>query len=122
MLRIPYALNILILTPVLLTLLGNSISPTAVIFDGKVAESEGLRLLVGALWSAILLCSVLGLIWPDRFVAVLVLQVIYKGLYLGLFLLPLLLRGGSSAIPWGVTNSFIAIVVVWPFFIWSAWR
>ncbi len=121
MLRIPYALNIFILAPVLISLLGSS-SPMTVVFDGKIAESEGLRLLVAAWWSAILLCSALGLIWPDRFVAILVLQVIYKSLYLAIFLLPALLLTGSGSIPWGLTNCFIAIVVIWPFFIWSAWR
>jgi hypothetical protein len=121
MLRIPYVLNILILLPVLISLFGSSTS-TSPVFDGKVADSEGLRLLVAALWSAILVCSVLGLVWPDRFVAILVLQVIYKALYLGVFVLPLLLQAGAIGIPWGLTNSFIAIVVVWPFFIWSAWR
>jgi hypothetical protein len=120
-LRIPYALNILILAPVLVSLLGASNSPDVAVFEFKVVESPGLRVLVAALWSAILLCSAAGLVWPERFVAILVLQVVYKALYLGIFVAPLLLRGGVASVPIGLSLCFLAIVLVWPVFILAAW-
>lgn len=121
LLRAAYGLNILILLPVVGSMLVGANGATVQAFEHKVGESPGLRLLVASLWAAILLCSAAGLLQPRAFVGVLVLQVIYKSLYLGLFVLPLVRTQGWSAAPHGVTLSFIVIVALWPALIWAAW-
>lgn len=118
LLRIAYAANILILTPVCWSLFQSG--GVANVFDGKVADSAGLRLLVASLWFAILACSALGLLWPDRMVAIIGLQLIYKSLWLGTFALPLILAGRADAVPFGVAASFVVIIATYPFLLWKS--
>lgn len=118
MLKVPYALNILILVPVCWSLA----SGTAGVFQGKVTDSDGLRWLLFSLWSAILLGSVVGLFEPVRMAPLLGVQIVYKALWLALFVWPLWRAGGTAAIPLGITAVFIFIVVVWPWFLWAALR
>jgi hypothetical protein len=122
LLRAAYGLNILILVPVVGSLLLSAGGPTVAVFEGKVPESAGLRLLVASLWAAILACSVFGLIAPRAFVGILLLQVIYKSLYLGIFVLPQIRSQGWDAVPWGVSLSFLFIIGLWPGLIWAAWK
>jgi hypothetical protein len=118
-LRIAYAANILILTPVVPAMLTGR---QALVFEGKVMPSEGLALLVGSLWAAILAASVAGLAWPRLFAPVLLIQILYKTLWLVLFVLPLWRAGGAGVVPWGVAGSFIAIVAIYPFLFWLGTR
>ena len=109
-LLIPYAINILILVPVCYQMLfGGGV---VAVFDGVVPESEGLRLLVGSLWSAILLASIGGLFWPSFFAPIVLAQVVYKALWLGLFVVPLWRNG--QAYPYGISFVFALIVVTYP--------
>lgn len=111
-LRLAYAANILILIPVCYGLIvGNGV---ASVFEGKVAESAGLRLLVASLYVAILAASVAGLKWPAYFAPILMAQIVYKTLWLLMFVAPLVLAGRSADVPWGISGSFIAIVLVYP--------
>jgi hypothetical protein len=111
-LRLAYAFNLLVLLPIAVpTLL--RLYPTD---QGKFEESAGWRVLVGALWTAILRLSALGLYAPLRYSPVLVLQVIYKAVWLLVFALPRVLKGARS-VPWGIAGSFLIIVLVWPFII-----
>lgn len=109
-LQAAYAVNILILVPVLLAL-SRGVDG---VFAGRVADSEGLRWLVFSLWLAILLLSTAGLFRPRELWPVLALQVIYKGAWLAVFALPLAVREGMGAVPWGVAATFIPIVILWP--------
>jgi hypothetical protein len=119
MIKLAYVLNILILVPVAgATMLSRDAGVT--IFEGKFTDSTELRVLVGCLWAAILVCSVIGLIYPREMMGILVLQVIYKGLFLALILVPLMIREGTGAAPLGLTVSFVAIVLVWPVLLWRA--
>ncbi|NBU27230.1 MAG: hypothetical protein EBS42_03170 [Caulobacteraceae bacterium] len=52
----------------------------------------------------------------------LLLQVIYKSLYLGLFVAPQIRSQGWDAVPWGVSLSFIMMVGLWPGLIWAVWK
>ena len=52
-------------------------------------------------------------------VGILILQVIYKALFLTIFILPLWRSEGIGAIPTGLTLCFAAIVAVWPVFLWK---
>lgn len=88
--------------------------------QAKFPESAGWRVLVGALWTAILVLSALGLREPLRYSPVLLLQLIYKSLWLLVYVLPLAVRGKWRLIPWGIAGSFLAIVLVWPWLMpWS---
>ncbi|MBI1406167.1 MAG: hypothetical protein GC145_08590 [Caulobacter sp.] len=121
LLRAAYGLNIVILLPVVGWMLAGANGPMVQAFEHKVADSPGLRILVASLWAAILLCSLLGLAQPRAFVGVMLLQVIYKSLYLLLFIGPLVRERGWNAAPMGVTVTFIIIVALWPGLIWAAW-
>jgi hypothetical protein len=115
---VPYALNILILVPVCLSLfLGGG---TNAVFGPHFADSPVLRNLVGALWLGVLICSCLALVSPQAFWPLLLFQVIYKALFLFIFVAPLLLRGETHQIPVGVAVTFAIIVVSWPYFIHEA--
>ncbi len=108
--------NILILVPIGFgTLLKASLTD-----HGVFAESAGWRTLVGALWVAILVCSALGVVWPASFIWLLVFQVIYKSVWLLVYAAPRVLSGRRQEIPAGIALSFVAIVLIWPWFI--PWR
>lgn len=118
MLRIAYAANILILVPVCWAMfLGGGVVS---VFEGKVDESAGLRLLVGSLWFAILACSAAGLAMPKLFAPLLVVQIIYKSLWLLVFVAPLVAAGRGSDVPWGISASFILIVATYPLLLWKS--
>ena len=107
----PYIFNILVLIPVgLLTLLGGE-RGGQLACQNKFPESEGFRTILGSLWTAILLGSILGLIFPVQMSPLLLVQVIYKSLWLLVFVLPLSLKGRSSEVPWGIAVTFLGIVV-----------
>jgi hypothetical protein len=120
LLLLPYLFNILVLIPVgLLTLFGGA-TGLRWVFQNKFTESEGIRTILGSLWTAILLGSILGLIFPVQMSPLLLIQVIYKSLWLLAFVLPLLLKGRSSEVPWGIAVTFLVIVVSYPWVI--PWR
>jgi hypothetical protein len=108
--------NTLILVPVVIgTLLKASVTD-----QGAFTESTGWRTLVGSIWLAILACSILGIFWPASFVWLLVLQVIYKSVWLLVYVVPRLINARYREIPAGITSAFLFIVLVWPWFI--PWR
>ena len=112
-----YWANIVILVPIAVPTIFR-IFPTD---EGRMEESRGWRVLVGSLWTAILVLSVLGLFAPERYAPVLLLQLVYKSIWLLVYVAPRILRREYASIPWGITVSFAAIVVVWPLIIpWSA--
>jgi hypothetical protein len=115
-LQIPYAANLAILLPIAVpTILRSHCTD-----QGCFPESPGWRVLVGSLWTAIMILSALGLHEPVRFSPVLLLQLIYKSLWLLFYALPMARRGEWRAIPAGITTSFVAIVFAWPWLIpWS---
>jgi hypothetical protein len=117
-LYVAYVFNILILMPVVYSMFfGAGVDN---VFEGKVTESAGLRLMVGSMWFAILVASLAGLIWPSFFAPVLIIQVIYKSLWLVIFVVPLLRLG--QPVPVGISFVFATIVVSYPVFFWLASR
>jgi hypothetical protein len=119
LLQIAYAANVIILAPVLVSMFSDGGAKKIRAFQGQVENSDGLRLLVAALWSAILLLSLAGLFQPRTFVVVLVLQVIYKLIYLLGYVLPRAKERGLKSIPAGLSLCFAAIVILWPVIILS---
>ncbi|PZM77488.1 MAG: hypothetical protein DKT66_24695 [Candidatus Melainabacteria bacterium] len=112
-LQIAYALNVLILTPVLVSMCSDVNAPIRAL-QGTIENSEGLRLLVASLWSAILLLSLAGFFWPTLFLPVLMLQVIYKSLFLLTYCFPKLRAGKVENVPIGLSVSFLLIVLTYP--------
>lgn len=117
-LKLAYAANILILVPVCWGMFFGS--GVASVFQGQVAESAGLRLLVGSLWAGILLASIAGFWFPAFFAPVVLIQIVYKALWLATFVAPLILAGRSGDVPWGIAAIFAGIVVTYPALFWKA--
>ena len=112
-----YGANIFILVPVCYAILSGK---AANIFGPKVATSDGLALLVCSLWLGILAASVAGLIWPTFFAPLLLIQIVYTALWLGLFILPLLRQGADY--PTGISMTFVLIVLTYPVLFWLSTR
>jgi hypothetical protein len=111
-LRLAYAANIIILIPVVWNMLvGGGVTT---VFEGRVDESAGLRIMVGSLWFAILLASFAGLYDPRTMAPIIVAQIIYKAMWLALFVWPLAQRGGWGAVPQGISIVFTGIVITYP--------
>ena len=117
LLLLPYVFNILVLVPIgLMTLLGGE-RGGQLACQGKFSESEGFRTILGSLWTAILIGSVLGLFFPATMSPLLLIQVIYKTLWLLVFVTPRLRTRRFDEIPWGIALTFLVIVVSYPWVI-----
>ena len=108
-----YSANLVLLVPIAVPTIFRLFATD----QSRFEESQGWRVLVGSLWSSILILSALGLSQPLRYSPVLLLQLIYKSVWLSVYVVPRLLRGDAAAVPWGIAGSFAVIVVVWPFII-----
>jgi hypothetical protein len=116
-LLLPYIFNILVLIPVGLATLFGGAAGGRFVFQGRFPESAGIRTILGSLWTAILIGSIIGLFYPVSMSPLLLIQVIYKSLWLVVFVLPLLVRGQGNAVPWGVAGTFLFIVLTYPWVI-----
>ena len=113
----PYIFNIIVLIPVgLLTLLGGE-RGGQLACQKKFPESEGFRTILGSLWTAILLGSILGLVFPVQMSSLLLIQVIYKSLWLLVFVKPRLSKDKINEVPSGIALVFLVIVLSYPWVI-----
>ncbi|MDJ0612607.1 MAG: hypothetical protein QNJ29_02960 [Rhizobiaceae bacterium] len=115
-LYVPYIANIIILVPVCWSLFFSG--GTIGVFEGKIADSEGLRLLVASLYLAILVASICGLFLPAFFAPLILIQIFYKTCWLLVFIWPLVQSG--QTIPSGISLSFLMIIITYPIFFWLA--
>lgn len=113
MIKAAYLFNLLILIPVCWSLFFGNNKNGLSVFDSLFPEEKGLSYLVGSLWFGILICSVGGLLYPYKFWAILLLQILYKSTYLISYIFPTYLKG--QPIPKGVTAFFVMIVITYPF-------
>lgn len=114
-LRVAYGLNVLILAPVVpMVLTGGDFA------DGRLGRTPDVEKLVGSVWLAILVCSVIGLAYPRLMIGILPLQIIYKATWLALVVWPLYRAGGGDAVPWGVTGAFLVVLAFHPVALWFA--
>ncbi|HMD67375.1 MAG TPA: hypothetical protein VKF42_00755 [Chitinivibrionales bacterium] len=110
-LLLPYIANIVLLVPVAL----GSLFGLYPVSRAHFPESAGWRTLTGSLWTAILIASVLGLFQPVLFCPVLLLQVIYKTLWLLVYVAPRIAKADRrSEIDWGTSTTFLLVVVLYP--------
>lgn len=114
---LPYIFNIIVLIPIgLLTLLGGEKGGRLASQD-KFQESEGYRTILGSLWTAILIASVLGLFFPITMSALLLIQVIYKTLWLLVYVIPRMYSSHKQEIPLGIASTFLIIIMSYPWVI-----
>lgn len=81
------------------------------VFEETIPVSFSLRL-VGCLWLSIALLSIFGFFEPIRYSPVLLIQFIYKLLWLLVIALPLISSGQFSNLPKGMTYFFVIWVVL----------
>ncbi|MFK7933094.1 MAG: hypothetical protein AB8G22_06255 [Saprospiraceae bacterium] len=117
LLKLMYAANVLVAGWISITSLFNPQRALLTVFENQFAYSEAIRL-VGALWGAIFLLSILGLFFPRQMALVLLFQLIYKGSWLLFAALPAMLN--NQPYPKGMAVFFVIWVVVLPFVI--PWR
>ncbi|MCC7318243.1 MAG: hypothetical protein IT219_06885 [Bacteroidales bacterium] len=92
---------------------------TSAIFQNAYPTTDLMKL-VGCLWLAIAILSVLGLWKPMTFSPVLLLQLIYKGAWLLVVAYPAIKN--NQPYPTGMAMFFIVWVLVLPFVIpWGEW-
>lgn len=113
-LKIVYFANIIVAGWISISSLFNPYKAQLTVFEGNFAYSEAIRL-VGALWFAIFLLSILGLFFPEKMSLVLLFQLIYKSLWLIFAALPAMMN--HQPYPKGMALCFIIWVVVLPFVI-----
>ena len=116
LLKLVYAANVIVAGCVgALSLLRPQLA-SRVVWENAAPPSIAMQM-TGALWSAIAVLSFAGLFFPEAFVAVLVLQVIYKGGWLLVVALPAVQSGNIETIPRSMTWFFVAWVIILPFVI-----
>lgn len=108
-LKIVYVANILVAGWISLTSLFAPKQALGSIFENSIEYSQLIRL-VGALWFAIFILSVAGLVYPNKMSLVLVFQLIYKSTWLILIGFPAIYKGLEY--PKGMTVFFIVWVLV----------
>ncbi len=84
------------------------------VFSNKLAYSEVIRL-VGALWFAIFILSIIGLFYPLKMSLILLFQLVYKSSWLIVVAIPAILN--KTPYPKGMALFFLIWVIVLPFVI-----
>lgn len=113
-LKLIYIANILVAGWISITSLFFPKTAQATVFENNFAYSEAIRL-VGALWGAIFILSILGLFYPKQMSLVLVFQLLYKSSWLIFAALPAILN--QQPYPKGMAGFFLVWVLVLPFVI-----
>ena len=116
-LKLMYCANILLAGWISISSLFFPERAVLTVFENNFAYSEAIRL-VGALWWAIFILSIIGLFFPMQMSLVLLFQLIYKSSWLVVAALPAMLN--QMPYPKGMAMCFIIWVVILPFVI--PWR
>ncbi len=112
--KIMYAANVVVAGWISLSSLFTPRTAHKSVFENAFEYSEAIRL-VGALWWAIFLLSILGLFYPRQMSLVLLFQFIYKLSWLLFVAAPAVIN--HHTYPKGMAIFFIIWVVVLPFVI-----
>ena len=117
--RIIYTLNIIVAGQIAISAISNPKNSALTTFGNAYQPTEVIKL-VGCLWLAIAIISILGLWKPYTFSPILLVQLIYKGTWLLLVALPAFRNGIQY--PKTMALFFVAWVLVLPFLIpWKEW-
>lgn len=118
-LKIIYIANIIVAGWISITSIFSPNKSALTVFQNAYQPTEVIRL-VGCLWLAIAVLSVLGLWRPISFSPILLVQLIYKGTWLVIVALPAIKN--DQPYPSGMATFFLVWVLVLPFIIpWTAW-
>lgn len=118
-LKLIYVANIIVAGWISLTSIFNPNKAATTVFQNAYPNTEVIRL-VGCLWLAIAVLSVLGLWRPITFSPILLVQLIYKGTFLLVVVLPAIRN--NMPYPTGMAAFFLAWCLVLPFIIpWAQW-
>ncbi|MGD1843037.1 MAG: hypothetical protein ACFB0B_19405 [Thermonemataceae bacterium] len=113
-LKCMYFANVIVAGWISLTSLFSPTVAQRTVFSNVFAYSEAIRL-VGALWGAIFILSLVGLFYPKQMSLVLLFQLIYKSTWLLVAALPALMKG--QAYPQGMAVTFLIWIIILPFVI-----
>ncbi len=118
-LKIIYIANIIVAGWISITSVFNPNKAALTVFQNAYQPTEVIRL-VGCLWLAIAILSILGLWRPISFSPILLVQLIYKGTWLLVVALPAIRN--NQPYPIGMALFFLIWVLVLPFIIpWTEW-
>jgi hypothetical protein len=118
-LKLVYIANIIVAGWISLTSIFSPKTSSTTVFQSAYQPTEVMRL-VGCLWLAIAILSILGLWRPISFSPILLVQLIYKGTWLLVVALPAIKN--NEPYPSGMALFFVIWVVVLPFVIpWAEW-
>jgi len=112
--KIVYLANVLVAGWISISSLFFPKTAQQTVFSSMFEYSEAIRL-VGALWGAIFLLSILGLFYPRQMSLVLLFQLIYKSSWLLFAALPAMLK--SQPYPREMAAFFVVWVAILPFVI-----
>lgn len=113
-LKLMYAANIVVAGWISITSLFYPKAAQLTVFANAFEYSESIRL-VGALWFAIFVLSIVGLFYPKQMSLVLVFQLIYKSSWLIFAAIPAILN--ANPYPKAMAVFFLVWVLVLPFVI-----
>ena len=117
LIKLVYISNIVVAGWISITSLFFPQTAQTTVFSNAFAYSEAIRL-IGALWGAIFLISILGLFFPERMSLIFLFQLIYKSSWLIFAALPALIQ--KEPFPKGMAVFFLVWVLILPFVI--PWR
>jgi hypothetical protein len=118
-LKIVYIANIIVAGWISLTSMISPKKAAETVFQNAYQPTIVIKL-VGCLWFAIAILSILGLWKPISFSPILLVQLIYKGTWLIIVALPAIRH--NQPYPTGMALFFLIWVLVLPFVIpWAAW-
>lgn len=80
----------------------------------ETANNDAAMGVVGSFWLAIAVLSAVGILFPIPMSTVLLIQLLYKGMWLLFFALPAYLGDRSENVPVGIASFFAVWVVVLP--------
>jgi hypothetical protein len=118
-LKIIYSANIIVAGWISITSIASPKRAAETVFQNSYQPTEVMKL-AGCLWLAITVLSILGLWRPISFSPILLVQLIYKGTWLLVVVLPAIKNQHSY--PTGMALFFLIWVLVLPFVIpWAEW-
>jgi hypothetical protein len=115
-LRFVFAANVLVAGVVGYFSLVRPVQAVELVFQGTAEDNSAMGV-AGSFWLAIAILSAVGLYFPAQMSVVLMIQLLYKGMWLMFFALPAYLNGQPGKVPTGIALFFAVWVVVLPFVI-----
>ncbi len=120
LLQVAYLIDAIVTAPLVVAVLTQNKGWIANLLGPVVPGDPSSQILIGVMWAALMTTATTGLVYPVAMAPVLIVQLIYKCLWLLLFALPRWLGGRSAEVPWRVAALFAAYVGTYPWVIpWS---